>query len=468
MVNRIVSVGDDFQLPEPVQAVLADAFAPAGALRELAGFKRALVGGQYSCALQVVGDSTGVGTDRWPYRLAQKIAADYPAWSVHHVDWDEATQDYAAPVVISTGTAGDLHTVSTAGTYPRRLINSHVPHITGTIDIRVKVNATSWSPPNSFGSTSLIGEGGGTGQWGWTFGINTGGVLKFLYSTDGTALGSMSANAVLGFAAGSTWWIRCVFTPDDGAGNRVAKFYKATDGVAWTQVGTTITTAGVVVLKDQIAAGSTYLLGETGASSGNGVTIYHVDLRDGDGGPSVMPRRPDLWAEYGAGPGFPETQLVGAPVLTVVNGSRSGATIAYLNEPTRRKMLTPDYGQLVTFLSASHNETRAGGNDWATIYQAFIAGVRGRLPEGSMIGLTQNPELPGNFYTHAHARRRLGLIAFAPGAGIGVIDIMQAFYNYGPGWTTALMYGGADLTHPNSNGSVVWTNAIYAHLRATT
>jgi hypothetical protein len=455
--DRVVAVGDDFLLPVEVRAGLS------GPVRELSGLKRALLDAQYSCAVQVLGDSTGVSTDRWPYRLAQKIATDYPAWTVQHINWDEATEDYAAPVTISTGTAGALHTVSTAGVYPRTIINSHAPHLTGTMDVRAKLNCVTWTPANVFGATIFLSEGGGTGSWGWNFSINTAGVLRMYYSVDGTTLGSMSANAVVGFAANSTWWVRCVFTPDDGAGNRVAKFYKSTDGLTWTQIGTTVTTVGTVVVKDQIALGKTYLLGETGASTGNGVTIYEVDVRDGLNGPSILPRRPDLWAEYGAGPGTPETQIVGAPVLTMVNGSRSGGTVAYLNETTRRKMLTPDYGQLVTFLSSSHNETRAGGNDWAAIYKAWVDGVRTRIAAGSIIGLTQNPEAPGNFYTMAHAKRRLGLLALAPPLGIGTIDIMKAFYDYGPTWATALL---GDLTHPNSAGSILWMNTIYKALQA--
>jgi hypothetical protein len=420
------------------------------------GMKESLSGGTNSTGLGVLSDSTGVNTTRWPHRLWQLLATSYPAYTFVARHWNDTTQDFDAPITIQTGTAGARYMDMVAGNYPRRLRG--VAHLTGVIDVRVNVYMADWTPGNSFGAEVLVGEGGGTGDWGWSFAVNSAGIPRLYYSTDGTTLASISANAVSGITDGSTSWVRCVFNPNDGAGNRVAKFYKSTDGIAWTQVGTTVTTAGAVTLSDRIAGGSTYLLGNQGAATNtSAVRIFEVDIRNGENGPSIGPRLPEHWAYYGANTSH---AIVGAPIATLVNGAKTGANIAYLDEATRRKLLTPDYGQQVTILSDSHNELGVTGARWGNAYATWVSDVRA-LVGPALIAITQNPEIPGatGLYQTEHARRRLDLLGFAKSLGLDVIDTYKVFTDYGAAWTTDLM---GDNVHPNAAGSDLQRDVIKA------
>jgi len=58
----------------------------------------------------VVSDSTGVGTDRWVYRIGSLIGADYPTHSVLWREWDDGTSNYGSATVLQTGTGAGVLT----------------------------------------------------------------------------------------------------------------------------------------------------------------------------------------------------------------------------------------------------------------------------------------------------------------------------------------------------------------------
>lgn len=113
--------------------------------------------------------------------------------------------------------------------------------ITGDIDIKFR-----WSP--SPGWTTFytpLGKWGAAGQRSWRLNSGSGGVV-LVTSADGTTevsgTSTVAPNTV--FSEGQTGWIRATLDVDDGAGNRVYKFYTSPDGTTWTQLGSTVTTAG--------------------------------------------------------------------------------------------------------------------------------------------------------------------------------------------------------------------------------
>lgn len=153
--------------------------------------------------------------------------------------------------------------------------------ITGSLTLDVNVQPVTWL------LQTLVGKWN-TNQFSYLLHVSPSGQLQFFWSTNGTAFASMVSNA-LGFIAGEQHWVRVSFVVDDGAGNHTARFYKSTDGSTWTQIGSTVTAAGVLALFD-----STALL-EIGTESGgtsnpvNGgvyeVKVYNSALGSGSGTP---------------------------------------------------------------------------------------------------------------------------------------------------------------------------------------
>jgi hypothetical protein len=116
--------------------------------------------------------------------------------------------------------------------------------ITGDIDIKAKVTLSNWSAPGSTGYVVSKSDGGI--QRSYYLRVLSSGVLQLNWSSTGAFadLINVSSTAGASVADGGTKWIRATLDVNDGAGNRVIKFYTSDDGTSWTQLGTTITTAG--------------------------------------------------------------------------------------------------------------------------------------------------------------------------------------------------------------------------------
>jgi hypothetical protein len=110
--------------------------------------------------------------------------------------------------------------------------------ITGDMTIDVKAALTSW---NTGAQQQLVGKSPANGNFSYQFFVSTTGTLTLQLSTDGTTLASWSSSVTTGFTAGSINWVRASTTLNNGT-NMVVKFYTSSDGTAWTQLGTTVTT----------------------------------------------------------------------------------------------------------------------------------------------------------------------------------------------------------------------------------
>ena len=453
--TRLALAGTATQPGDLGTAAAADVgdFAPS-ALAAFDSLRVALSAGERSCAVQVLGDSTGDGADEWPRLLAASLAADYPAWTVHHRLWDDTTQAYAAPTVVQTGTAGPLAMVVASGTQARRMAASVSPHIAGAIDVRVKMSLTDWTPAVAH---TPIGKTDVAGLRGWYCGINntaSGNRPYFTFSTDGTALTTMTVIGSPAVTDGATIWMRWVFVPDNGAGSRTLSAYQSNDGVTWTQIGATVTTAGAVTVFNNTTAG--YALGgESYGANASGATIYEVAILDGIDGANVVPALPDLWTPHTTATAS-TTPVTGARVLTILNGSHPGANIAYWSDAPRLRKATPNFGQAAAILSLSHNQRVAFAAPFIAEYDAWRVQVETRLPAVPSVILTQNPETSAATNATQHAQRRRDLIALARQKGAGLVDTYQAFLDYGT-WDPDLML---DTIHPNPAGSAVILEAL--------
>lgn len=432
-------------------------YATRLAVDALSSLGRLLDAGSRSCAIQVLSDSTANDTTDWPYLLGQGLAADFPAHTVRWQRWSDATQTFEAPVIIQTGTAGALYLDCSTGTTSRYLQPSVAPHLAGVIDVRLKLSRGDWTPATL---NSMVGRSGDAGSRSWycAFQANNG-RPQFTYSTDGTALVAITVNAAPVVNDGDTTWVRWVFTPDDGAGNNTFKAYQSSDGITWTQLGSTVTTAGAVTVFDATDQGITLGNNAPGAISDTTARIYEVEVRDGIDGKIIAPVLPDLWP--GATTGTPSS-TAGAPVVTVINGGKSGGDIAYLTDPTRLPKSMPNFGQAVTFLSQSHNEGLEFGEEWYDTFKAFIDAVQPIRPGVPIVILTQNPQKGAAANKEWHAQRARELLAIGQRHGLGVIDTYKAFTDDAT-WETTLM---ADDVHPNTAGGQLWADAIKAAIDA--
>jgi len=422
--------------------------APGGPLFAL---KTALTEG-LTTGIQILGDSTGNDTTDWPYILAQQLAASHPEFTVDHILWDDATQTYGGNTRLQLGTAGERYLDCDSGTYASQTDPATAvgPSTTSSIiDARVRLSATTWAPAGIKNLVSL--DGGSAPNLGWRFILNTGGALGISWSSTGTGITSMVSTVATGLAANAIKWVRVLFNPNDGGGNRVAKFYTSDDGFTWVQLGTTVTTAGAVTVNNPLPTNG-YWLGGIYNSPATGIKIYAVDVRDGDTGPSLVPRLPDLWSPAAFGTA---QAISGAPILTIVNGSHPGANITYLNNATRLPKMVPNFGQSVCFLSDSHNEAYITSAPWGALYKTWTDSVKTKLPHAAIVAMTQNPETSANLLARVHARRRLDLLGFRSTQALEVMDIYKVFMDAGfPG---SLM---TDDKHPNLAGSTLWATHV--------
>ena len=438
-------VGDFGTAAQGAKADTAVQPAALDAIPALAAVGASLDSGQ-TFGIQVLSDSSGNDPTDWPGLLANSIATAYPAFTVHTRTWSDATQEYAAPTVVQTGTAGTQHLAATLALNGLTAPGAHPT--SGDLDVRVDLELPAWSGT----AVTPVARSGGTGTHSWWINVTATGALSFVHSPDGTgALLTDTSTATLGFTANARRWVRAHFRANNGSGSREVKFYHSTNGIAWTQLGTTVTAAASTIYNPGPTAGA---VGGRIEFGGRGTValsykLYEVQIRDGAGGPTIAPCLPGLWQAHPLATA--DSAVAGAPVLTIVNGSHPGATVAYHADPTRMPRLTPNYGQRAALVALSHNEGHARGVEFLTYFRAYLSTVTARLQVAPVV-LTQNPQEPG-VVSEAHAARRADLL----GIPEPVIDTFGAFL--AAGWPGALM---ADSVHPNAAGSAVSRDAVLA------
>lgn len=192
--------------------------------------------------------------------------------------------------------------------------------ITGDIDIRVKVALDDWTPA-AITQTFMGHQGTGDPNRAWLFQAISSGSLQLTWFPLGTLASAVTKVSTVptGFVDGTTNWVRVVHDVDNGAGGNDVKFYTSPDGVTWTQLGTTLTTAGAAVRIDSIdplAVGARNN-GTNDFLSGN---IYYAELRSGIDGAVVAKFDPNTLAAT-AGTRTPASWTSATGEVWTVNGS---------------------------------------------------------------------------------------------------------------------------------------------------
>jgi hypothetical protein len=152
--------------------------------------------------------------------------------------------------------------------------------ITGDLDLRLKLALDDWTPS---ALTYLFSKYQGAGNVSYAMSITTAGLLQLSWSVAGTTIISKTSTVAPTVTDGSTLWIRATLDVDNGAAGNDVKFFTSDDGLTWTQLGTTVTTA----LTTSIYAGTSVLeIGSVlnGTSNAARGKFFRAQVLNGIGG----------------------------------------------------------------------------------------------------------------------------------------------------------------------------------------
>jgi hypothetical protein len=158
--------------------------------------------------------------------------------------------------------------------------------ITGDIDIRVRVALDDWTPAAV--QTLLAKYRSVAGGHSYLLDVTTGGNLRLLASSSGAAATlNVSSTVATGLTDGSVKWCRVTLDADNGAAGNDVKFWLSDDGATWTQLGTTVTTAGTIAMFNSDSVASVGMRSD-GISNPAAGKFYRAIVKDGIDGTTVL------------------------------------------------------------------------------------------------------------------------------------------------------------------------------------
>lgn len=372
-----------------------------------------------SAAINVLGDSTGNETTEWVYRAAQMIAAQIPSVRVQHKLWNDAgSASIYDPWTVIQAASGErgIYFDGTGGVI---LPYADIGSITSDFQIVAKIKPDLWLDATR--EQTICSKFLTAGNRCFRFYISQTGTLVFEYSVDGTTLVSIQTSAT-GFTAGTTKYVRTSFDQDNGAGKIAVYIDVSDDGVTWSNLASNTAATAAALFNAAID----YEIGSRGGAGGGSFfkgTIYQAEIRSGEkSNPSyiISPQPIEAWTRRAA---YSSPVLVGSPTLYVVNGSRSGADLAYLTNATRFPRMAEPYIQPLYILSCSLNDGYDSGSVWLAKWDAWRTQILARCPTAIIAVLTQNPVSSGYpAYQPEHERRITDLSRWAMLNDVEVID----------------------------------------------
>jgi hypothetical protein len=281
-----------------------------------------------------------------------------------------ATTDFDARVTLP-GVAGNYATT------PDTVANS----ITGDIDIRCKALLTDWTPA---GSNIFLAKRSGAiaSQTSYLLWCDAAGNLNFTWS-DGATVFTKTSTVATGVADGAMKWVRAVLDVDNGAAGNDVKFYTSPDGVTYTQLGATVTTAGTTSIRngtEVVEIGSQF----TGTSLPLSGTVYYAEIRNGIAGAVVATFDPS----YGITDGTSFTSPTGEVWTINVSGG------------TPARLINPRFGGTADILPANDAPIMFLDTQTSARYLRIrIAGVSATMPKMAVayagVALAMSEELEG-------------------------------------------------------------------------
>jgi hypothetical protein len=216
-------------------------------------------------------------------------------------------------------TAEDVWAVDLPGTSGNYISTPDVGalDITGDITLIAHVALDDWSPASAQALVSK--RGGAASQISYDLRIDASGAPAFVYATGGgvTAVPRTATANLSTLAAGAWKWVACTVDVVSGA-NHDVRFWTSDDGVTWTQLGATVTTAGNIALHSGTANVELGSYGG-GASEILAGRVRRAQVRSGIGTSGVVGGT--LVADYHANGEASYTDVTGK--VWTVNGASS-------------------------------------------------------------------------------------------------------------------------------------------------
>jgi hypothetical protein len=214
-----------------------------------------------AAAVQPTGAKTPATVDLWTINGA--------AWS-----WD---------VPVAEPSSGALRLPGVAGNYVSTPDAADIS-IVGDIDLRCKVQMDDWTPAGS--QTFIAKRDPVGGAESFHFRITSAGLLNLLWTADGITFINIASTVATGVTDGATKWVRATLDVDNGLVGNDVKFYLSDDGITYTQLGATVTTALVTSIFDSARALTIGARASTGDETLAGY-IYKAEVYSGIAGTLV-------------------------------------------------------------------------------------------------------------------------------------------------------------------------------------
>ncbi len=209
------------------------------------------------------------------------------AWTINGTARVAFDSSHASAYVLLDGVAGNCASTPDSVTIS----------VTGDLDARTKAAANNYAS----GAVQTLISKVDAGQRSWKFEITGTGFLNLQTSVDGINGVNHLSTVALGLANSAVSHFRATLDVDNGAAGHTVRFFTSSDGVAWTQLGADVVTAGVITLFDGTAP---VRFGETPAD-GQRFTgkIYSGEIRSGIGGTVVAKFDPLNDSSFAISPG---------------------------------------------------------------------------------------------------------------------------------------------------------------------
>lgn len=280
--------------------------------------------------------------------------------------------------------------------------------ITGDLEIVMRLGLIDWtpSPLNKYSFSKRLA---GTNQRSWLVEHVTNGAVRLYWSANGvTDLTALSTANLSALADGQVIWLKITLDVDNGAGGNDVTFWwasdQATEPTSWTQLGATVTTAGVTSIFNSTAR--VQMGGWEDGGTDFGGTFYRAIVRNGIGGTTVFDADFTTGITSGAQTTFTESSANAATVT--INRSTSGRKAVAVTRPILL-FGTDDYlevadNDLLDFGASDSFTVLLVHRAWAT----FATSAAGVAKKANATATTQGWLLSAGSTTAAQGQMQVG------------------------------------------------------------